>query len=206
MERYAKIAKENVKLSFLLPFSVCAGLLALSPLFVGLKNLTEQDSAKVLEYYVIFLGIILITPIFLPEQSKAVRDLAASKYTPMAGIYTLRLFLALLGILLLTGFYMLVMKTGGCEFPFFRQYGGAVSGMLFLGGMGVLSYGLSNQVVIGYMIPVLYYILNIPAGYEKLGSFYLFSMTAGRYQGKACLAAGGIFMLAAGIFLRVRRE
>ena len=60
--------------------------------------------------------------------------------------------------------------------------------------------------IIGYMIPVLYYMLCVSAGREKLGVFYLFSMTLGDYTGKAVQGAAGILMIGLGIWVRSRRR
>ena len=61
VEKYAAIGKENLKFNLPAHFLLCAALLLLSPLFIGLENLNQQESAKVLEYYPVFLGVILIT-------------------------------------------------------------------------------------------------------------------------------------------------
>ena len=72
--------------------------------------------------------------------------------------------------------------------------------------MGVLIYGLTDQIVIGYMVPFLYYMLNVSAGYQKMGVFYLFSMCVGKYEVKGWFEAAGVMMMAAGIYLRTKRK
>ena len=50
MERYFVVAKENQKHNLRIPFLLCSLLLIVSPLFLGMENLTEPETAKVLEY------------------------------------------------------------------------------------------------------------------------------------------------------------
>lgn len=202
MEKYAAIGKVNLKFNLPAPLLLSAALLILSPLFIGIQNLDPLESAKVLEYYLVFLGVILFPPVFLPEQNREIRDLTDSKYTGAWVVYGIRVLESLAALMVLLAVYMAVMKKGNCQFEFFRLYGGTLATMAFLGGMGIIVYALTDQVVIGYMIPILYYILCISAGSGKLGVFYLFSMSQGEFGGKAVLGAAGILMTAVGIWVR----
>ena len=206
MERYIAVAKENWKHNMPISLLVCTLLLLGSPLVVGIENLTEPEVAKVTEYYLVFLGIILFPPVFLAEQNRDIRELVMSKYTPVAAVYSVRIVQAILSLMIFTGIYLGVMRAGNCDFPFGKIYAGTLAGMLFLGGMGVLIYGLTDQIVIGYMVPFLYYMLNVSAGYQKMGVFYLFSMCVGKYEVKGWFEAAGVMMMAAGIYLRTKRK
>lgn len=48
--------------------------------------------------------------------------------------------------------------------------------------------------------------LNVSAGYQRMGVFYLFSMCVGKYGTKVWLGAAGVMMIAAGIYLRSKRK
>lgn len=202
MEKYAAIGKVNLKFNLPVPLSLSAVLLFLSPLFIGIQNLGPLESAKVLEYYLVFLGVILLPPVFLPEQNREIRDLTDSKYTGAWVVYGIRVLEALGALMALLALYMAAMKGGNCQFDFGKLYLGTLATMVFLGGMGILLYALTDQVVIGYMIPILYYILCISAGSDKLGMFYLFSMSQGEFGAKAVLGAAGILMIGIGIWIR----
>lgn len=206
MERYFVVAKENQKYNLLIPFLLCILLLVVSPLFLGIENLTEMETAKVLEFYVVFLSVILLPTVFLPEQDKDIRDLLSSKYMPMAKLYSIRIIQAFLGLMLLLGIYMCILKAGNCEFTYGKLYVGELATMAFLGGMGVFFYALTDQVIVGYMIPLLYYMVNITVSINRIGVFYLFSMTIDKYAWKWALGIGGIVFLVAGIAIRSRRK
>ena len=206
MERYFVVAKENQKHNLWIPFLICILLLIVSPLFLGIENLTEPETAKVLEYYAVFISIILLPAVFLPEQDKDIRDLLSSKYMPVAKLYGIRMTQAIIYLMLLLGIYMCVLKAGNCEFAFLKLYMGELATMVFLGGMGIFFYALTDQVVVGYMIPLLYYMLNITIPINRIGTFYLFSMSIGKYEWKWTLGIAGVLLLAAGIAIRSERK
>lgn len=206
MERYVVVARENQKHNLWIPFLICILLLIVSPLFLGIENLTEPETAKVLEYYAVFISIILLPAVFLPEQDKDIRDLLSSKYMPVAKLYGIRMTQAIIYLMLLLGIYMCVLKAGNCEFAFLKLYMGELATMVFLGGMGIFFYALTDQVVVGYMIPLLYYMLNITIPINRIGTFYLFSMSIGKYEWKWTLGIAGVLLLAAGIAIRSERK
>ena len=205
MERYVVVARENQKHNLGIPFLICILLLVVSPLFLGIENLTEPETAKVLEYYVVFTGIILLPAVFLPEQDKDIRDLLSSKYMPVAKLYGIRMVQMLIYLMLLLAVYMCILKAGDCTFAFGKLYLGELATMVFLGGMGVFFYALTEQVVVGYMIPLLYYMLNITLPPNKIKALYLFSMSIGKYEWKWILGIAGLVLLTAGIGIRSRR-
>lgn len=206
MERYVVVARENQKHNLWIPFLICILLLIVSPLFLGIENLTEPETAKVLEYYAVFISIILLPAVFLPEQDKDIRDLLSSKYMPVAKLYGIRMTQAIIYLMLLLGIYMCVLKAGNCEFAFLKLYMGELATMVFLGGMGISFYALTDQVVVGYMIPLLYYMLNITISPNKIKGLYLFSMSIGKYEWKWTLGMAGVVLLAAGIAIRSKRK
>ncbi|WP_411329379.1 hypothetical protein [Blautia hansenii] len=206
MERYVVVARENQKHNLWIPFLICILLLIVSPLFLGIENLTEPETAKVLEYYAVFISIILLPAVFLPEQDKDIRDLLSSKYMPMAKLYGIRMTQAIIYLMLLLGIYMCVLKAGNCEFAFLKLYMGELATMVFLGGMGIFFYALTDQVVVGYMIPLLYYMLNITISPNKIKAFYLFSMSIGKYEWKWTLGIAGVVLFVAGIAIRSKRK
>ncbi len=78
--------------------------------------------------------------------------------------------------------------------------------MLFLGGLGLFFYGLCDNLVIGYMAPMVYFIAAIGGGEKWLRMFYPFSMARGSYGEKIWLAVGAALLAGAGIWLRCRRK
>lgn len=184
---------------------ICAVMLILSPLVLGIRNLNGVQSAKVLETYVALIGIILFTPVFLPEQNKDLRDLITSKYTKIAEIYGVRIFLGMVTALLFVFIYMMVMRTGNCEMELGKYFFGTVAEIIVFGGLGVFAYGVSDNLIIGYMAPLMYYAAAIGMGEKYLRKLYPFGMVSD-YQTKYWLLVVGVILLAAGIIVRCRRK
>lgn len=206
MEKYLQIEKVNLKYHIPLHALVCILLLAVSPLILGVENLSAEDTAKVLERYAALTGIVMVTPVFLPEQDKNLRELVCAKYVSSASVYLVRLLGNVLFLALLLGIYMWMLSFGGCTFPAVKYFLGTLSEMLFLGGLGLCFYGITDNLVAGYMAPMVYYIAATGSGMKYLRLLYPFSMSAGSYTEKYCLFAGAAALTAAGMFFRCRRK
>lgn len=206
MERYWQIEKINLKYNVPLHILVCFLLLGLSPFLMGVANLESQDTAKVLEMYVALIGIVMLIPIFLPEQSKEIRDLVGSKYIHSAFVYLIRLLGNCLLLAFFLGAYILMLRNNQCVFPAICYFLGTYAEMLFFGGIGIFCYGLCDNLIIGYMIPIVYYITAMGSGSKYLKLFYPFSMAIGSYREKYVLLAAAVILIAVGIALRCRRK
>lgn len=205
MANYLEIAKENLRHNLFVHAGISLLLLCLSPLVLGVENLALADTAKVLEMYTALLGIILITPVFLPEQNKDIRDLIRSKYTKTASIYTIRIIESVLVLILFLGIYMWFLHTNGCQMEGMKYFAGTFAEMLFLGGLGVFAYSLTDNLIAGYMIPMFYYITAVGSGVKYMKMFYPFSMSMGSYTEKYWLFVSGLLLLIAGVRLRSRK-
>ena len=206
MEKYWHIEKTNLKYHIPVHLLVCILLLFVSPFFMGVKNLTAQDTAKVLEMYVALIGIVLLTPVFLPEQDRGIRDLVCTKYLTSAVVYLVRIAGNIVLLILLAGLYIGMLAYNQCDFPVVRYFLGTLTQMLFMGGLGLFFYGLCDHLVIGYMAPVVYSMAAIGSGQKYMKMFYPFSMTYGSYDEKLWLAAGAVVLIGAGVWLRCRRR
>lgn len=205
MERYCGIVKEQLKHNSLWQLLISIGLLLFSPLILGTRNLDMSQSAKVLEMYVALIGIILFVPVFQPEQNREIRDLITSKYTSILSIYSVRVVLMALfsGILLLG--YMEVMRHGNCEMQMGKYFFGALAEIIAFGGLGILAYAVSDNLIIGYMAPIIYYVLSYGGGAKYLGKFYPFAMITD-YETKYVLFIAGIICMIVGVIIRGKRQ
>lgn len=206
VERYWQVERANLKHNILLHLLVCVLILGLSPLLMGVANLGQQDTAKVLEMYVALIGIVMLVPVFLPEQDQDIRDLVYTKYMKSQLVYTLRILGNVLILMIFLAIYIVMLKENNCDFPVMKYYFGTLAEMLFLGGMGLFFYGLTDNLVIGYMIPIFYYIVAIGSGAKYLKLFYPFSMVTGSYDEKVWLSLAGVILIGSGIWLRCRRR
>lgn len=202
MEKYWQIEKINFKYHIPLHVLVCILMLGISPLFMGVANLTPEDTAKVLERYVALIGIILIAPVFLPEQDKNIRELVYAKYTKASSVYLVRLAGNILLLCVFLGVYTGMLKYNHCEFPVLEYYLGTFAELLFFGGLGLAFYGISDNLVVGYMAPIVYYVVAAGGGGKYLKNLYPFAMSMGSYAEKGWLFAAAVGLFAAGIYFR----
>ncbi len=194
-ERYGKIALVNLRHN-LLPYLAAAGLFCLAaPLFMGTKNLDAVQSAKVIEMYLSFLGIILLMPVFGPDMNREIFDVVRSKKESMAAVSLIRIAQSTFFLLLAGVGFLFYLKAGNCGFSMAEGVYAFAADACFLGGLGLAAFAVSDNVAFAYMIPVVYYIANIGAGKKYLGKLYLFSMQTGQIRDKGILLAAGIFCI-----------
>lgn len=205
MERYLKIAKVNLKFNLFPHIIAGIGLCLISPLIMGVKNLDSLNTAKILDVYISLIGMIVLVPLFMPDQDKDIRDLIKSKKESIAMNYLIRTTEAVIFLLIIVCGFLVYLKSGNCTFDFGQYFYGTISTCIFLGGLGILVYSIVDNVAVGYMVPTLYYILCYGSGKMYLGKFYLFSMMQGNILDKKYLLIAGILMITAGIFYRSKR-
>ncbi len=199
MERFLEIARTNLRHN-LLPHILVAGIfLLLAPCLMGLSNLDASRTAKVLELYVALIGIILFSPIFLPEQYQDIRELIEAKYTSSITIALIRILESVILLIFMTGVVIFVLYHNHCDFPVLKFYLATLGEAIFLGGMGLCAYRIFDQIAIAYMLPMVYYIINFGSGKKYLKAFYLFSMSYGSYQEKVNLAIAGFLLILIGL-------
>ncbi|ASA23842.1 hypothetical protein [Paenibacillus donghaensis] len=200
--KYLQIAKVQLKLTLFINLLLAIAIVLLAPVLFGIKNLDSMASSMVLERYVSLTGVILCTPLFLPEQDSGIKELIESKYTSLTGTYIIRLGLALTSLLGMIGCFIAIMQLNECQFAAGPYLFGTFATAVFLGALGFAAYALADNVVVGYMLPLGYYMLNTFAP-DKLSHFQLFTLSTGSLNDKYWLSAGAALLLIAGIAYRL---
>jgi cellobiose-specific phosphotransferase system component IIC len=80
-KRLLAIAKYQFKLILTANFTLAVALCLLTPIIFGIRYLDSYGSSFVLERFVSLIGIVLLTPLFIPEQDKNIAELVQSKQT-----------------------------------------------------------------------------------------------------------------------------
>ncbi len=203
MERYLKAGSSFVRRQYM-PHLLLAFLFCLmSGFFVSFQNLEASQAAKVMEMYFTFTGIILLTPLFLPEQNKEIWLLERSKAMPLWRLYLIRILLAVILLAAVVTFFIQLMQGSGSVFPRGQLWWGSFTEIVFLGSIGCFVSAVTNQVILGYMVSVFYFMANIGAS-KYLGKFALFQMMKGEYGFVPVMFAAALVLLAGGILLRER--
>lgn len=195
-----EIAKINIQYNALLSIIVSIIVIVLTPIIVGTANLDTNASALPMEMFVSLIGIVILTPIFQPEQHSDINDLISSKYINITSIYIIRTIYSIIFLILFISLFSGYMYIRHCDITLWLIVG-TISDTIFLGSLGMITSSICNNTIIAYMIPTVFYALNYGMG-SKLKNFYLFSMTTGQFTPKIWMLATGILLIIAAILLK----
>ncbi|WP_461612527.1 hypothetical protein [Clostridium sp. Marseille-QA1073] len=189
------LIKINLKLSILANLVFSVAFLFVLPFIQGISNLDTVSSAICLENYVAVIGIILLVPIFAPEEAREIDEIVVSK--PMAQFipYLVRIILNLVIIFVLVSSFTLILKHKGCDFPLIKYMLGTFLSAVFLGSVGLCSSSISGSTILGYMASISYLILNMATKNKYVGNFYILSMKNGSFDEKYWLFGGSIILI-----------
>lgn len=195
----------NLRHNALLSIAVSFVLIILIPVMVGTANLDRYSSAIPMEMFASLIGIVMLTPVFQPEQNADIDDLVSSKYVSTSRIYLLRTICSVIIIAVFISLFAAYMRIRSCDMTWVLIVG-TLSDAIFLGSLGMLASSICNNTVLAYMIPIVFYTLNYGAG-NKLKNYYLFSMTTGDFSPKIWMLVTGILLIASSIiFKEIRRK
>lgn len=169
-----KILSVNIRRNFLPYLFAAVIVMTVMTLLMGISALNEVQAARPLEMMMPLAGVILLTPVFHPEQDENIRDVVRSKRTSYLTVCVLRVVYSVFFLGLLCGGFVYVM--GLCESAVtVRHFIGGFASGLFLGAVGFFFAGISRSVIVGYMAALIYYIANYAFGRRIV--FDLFTMT-----------------------------
>lgn len=200
MERYLEMLKVNFKHNLFKPLILIVGFFILAPFIMGMKNLNEVQTAKILEVYVSLFGIVFLVPLFALDEDLSIRNLIKSKKESMLKLHFIRLLQQVIMLIAVILIFMFILREGNCSFDFFKLFVSVLCNCIFLGGLGILSYSMVNSQPFAYMIPIFYYVLCYGCGKDILGEFHLFSIV-GR-ENNIYLSVVAIVMICVGIVYR----
>lgn len=194
------ITKVNLKHNFLPLFLLSIIVILLAPVLFGTTNLDSKASAVPLEMLISIIGIILLIPIFQPEQDPEIADVTASKYVDSTYVYCIRTAYSVIGMILLVLAFSFFMLACGCQITAKLIFGTIADGM-FLGSLGLLTAAVTSNLPVSFMVPLLYYVLTLTMK-DKLGNFNLFAMMSENYEPNIWLFITSILLIAISLFLK----
>lgn len=201
----AKLAGINLKHNFLPHLLVALAVALFTPVVFEIFSLDEKLAAQPLEMLLSLAGVVLLVPIFFPEQDENIRDLIRSKKTDYLSVCVLRVIYSTATLLLIIGSFVMVMAAGESKVTI-EHFIGTAASALFLGALGFLAAGVTGNTTVGYMASMIYYIINF-AVKDKLGKFFLFSMTQGSFTEKYWLLGASMILISATfLYLKIREQ
>ena len=181
----AKIVSSDTRHNFLLHYLAALGVVLLTPVIFGVSRLDELLAAQPLEFFLPLMGAILMPAVFMPEQNESIREVVRSKKTPYLGVCFMRLLCGAIVITALTGAFVLYMKSMDSVVTM-RLFAGSLASTFALGAAGFFASAVSDNVIVGYMTAVIYYICNF--GLKAVGCACCVGLcTQKAFQGKMIL-------------------
>lgn len=203
MEKYLSAGSSFIRRQYAPHLLVTLLFCCMSGFFVSFRNLDSQQAAKVMEMYAAFAGILLLTPLFMPEQNREICLLEKSRATSLWKLYLIRLLGAAAVLAIVVTVFLWLMKQGNSRFDMTGLWLGSFCEICFLGSIGFFVSGITNQVVLGYMMSVVYFFVNIGAS-KYLGKLALFQMMKGEDDFMLPMAVAVLFLTGGGMLLRER--
>lgn len=175
MGKSTYLTKLELKYNTLVPL-LSSGLLLLILYFIfGTQNLDEKTARFVVERFLPFMGIILLTSLYEPEQGPT-KDLLLLHPVALLKIYSLRLFLRVLLYVLLLSFFLTQINYSGYAFSFLQAFLHSFAIGLCLGGLGLLLFAVSGNIVLAYLLTSIYLLSQWFIGKGVYGPFYLYTL------------------------------
>jgi len=199
------MAKYNLRFSLLPHIAAAVALLVITPVMFGITALDAVAAAYPLELSLPFLGVILLTPIYLPEQESGILDTVCTRKTPYLLVCGIRTIMAAALTVIFIFSFVLMMSFLECEI-YASHALGSCANAIFLGGLGIFASSFSGYTVIGYILPILFYVMDLMGGFEHITMFSM--MRNGTTDGKGVLFIIGTSCIAASLWcwhLRLRR-
>lgn len=205
-KRILPIARVSLKNNLPPHLLLCLGLF-LGAFLIMWPEYWEADLTT--SFFLTFLpltGLILLTPLFLPEQDEEIADVLRVRATPLSLIFSVRAACAMLFLLALPAAALFLLRLLHCETSS-GLWAQAVSASLFLGGLGAFAHALWGNLPAAYLAPVLYFILCGMTGHERmkewgLEAFCPFPGGEGFVPGfLPALFFGGLLLLCAAVAL-----
>lgn len=203
MERYLGLEKTFLKRHYYPHLLITLLVCLLSGGIMSFRSLTQAQAAQVMEMYVAVTGIVLLTPLFMPEQDRDIWRLEQSRVLPMWKLYLLRIVTALAVLAAVVTVFVGILAGSSEGLALWPLWLGGFCEAVFLGSMGYFVSALTNQSVLGYMISILYYAVNVGAS-DRLGVMGLFQMMREKEGFIIPMLAASCVLLSLGTWLRER--
>lgn len=205
-ENWFHLVKVNLKLNTQYNLLISIVYLCVIPFVQGVSYLGNTEVAFCLENFVAVIGVILIVPIFAPEESSDIDEIIASKSANLFRPYIVRITLAIACVFILITIFCSVLKYNSCEFSLNLYIFGTFATALFLGAIGALASAISGNSIMGYAASIAYFIINMMTGSKFVGRFYIMSMKSNSFEEKYYIFIVSIILLIFSILIKVLKR
>lgn len=179
------------------------------PFLVGMENLSAVASSGIMEKLFTLIGGALFLTLFTPEREETVFQLIKTKKFPIQLLFLMRLVVIILWAFCLLGLHLTMFEQLDSKVNFGRFFLVEMGNILFFAGLLEIAFVLSRQVVVGMLLPLLYYAycLFVSSAAKTLGPLYLFRFS--QYQDSSnwwIMGLLGLGLLLVSIWVRCNRR
>jgi|GEM_PF-6282169 len=176
---FGKIAIVNMRHFFLLSLLFTLLFEGFLLYQFGVFQLNSRTIHKVFEMFLPLLGIVWMSSICLPEQTRDIEAVVRIRKISYWQVLVLRLMISSSFIVLAILLYSGILQWNSTAISGKVLFATIVNA-LFLGSIGCLVHAVTRQSTTSLMIPILFYLLNffLP---KELGVLYLFDLDAERW-------------------------
>lgn len=179
LEKLNKITITQIKRNISSGICLSFFILLFTNIIYGFSNLNEIESLFPLERFIPLIGLTLIMPILEPELDFGIYQVVRVRETSLVFIYLIRLMIALILYSLFIIGILFYMNKNGCTINYNTYFYETLSIGVFLGSIGFILIGITQNKVYALLGSLSYYLLNWFVNYKKLGSIYLFRLSRG---------------------------
>ncbi|MFD3158098.1 hypothetical protein ACFIJ5_14685 [Haloimpatiens sp. FM7330] len=201
------ILKYNFKIIVNLNVLVSIVFIVLAPLIFSLKLLDYNNVARIGEFYLSIIGIILIPYLSNIENRNNIKEVVYSRQVSNVKIVISRIISIMILMFFMILGVMAVAKVQGSSFQILEITFGTWISAAFLGVIGFTAANLSSNVPLGYLISFAYYLMEFMNHGKYTKDLYLFSLTNGSFEnGKYLLLFITLVMLVFNLVIIKRKS
>lgn len=179
LEKLDKIVMTEFKTNLLPRIILSFFIILFAKILYGFNNLNEIESLLPLERFIPLIGLTLIMPILDPELDYNVYQVIKTRETSLIFVYIIRLIMALVIYSLFIVGTLYSMDRNGSMINYNSYFFQTLSIGLFLGSIGFMLIGVTQNKVYALLGSLSYYLINWFVSYNKLGYLYLFRLSRG---------------------------
>ncbi|MBW9153716.1 ABC transporter permease [Clostridium estertheticum] len=190
-----QISKVNLRIAFQNNILFSIAILISTPIIFSITNLDFSMAAKICEQFIVMIGVVILVPIFTPEEDGNIKETINAKAISFVFVYIIRILIAVILLLSLIALFVNILICLGGTFTSGRLIMGTFVSALFLGGLGLFVASLTENVSIGYMIPIVYFVFDIMTKGIYTKNLFLFSLMNNSFKEKYYLLVAAVVLI-----------
>lgn len=206
MKEAGIIVKKEIKYNLLKPILISTIVFFIIFLFFGVTRISEENMIYIMEGFLPLIGIILMTPVFEQEHDYGVEQTIRTRRTSFSKTLICRTIVRILIYFLITILFAVFLNSSN-SYMHYEKFLPQSLGIGFLyGSLGLLFFSITFNLIIGYLIPILYFMGNMFLGYEKMKVFYLFRLKMDMDLQYGYYFLIGIILIIVGVIIRMKKS